>query len=313
MRVGDLEAPGAVVLPEHELRVVRNVLGCGVDGWELAGETGMRYSLTGTGMLGYAMLSSSTVREALRLLRRALDLAFDFFSVNCTDTPAGLLVQVDDDRLPADVAQFLLVRDLVAAFRVASLLLSPALLARIGDPEYPVRMQLATAESSRSDPHALLASFGLSVHLEFGAPRTAFTVPGEFLDRPLPAPDPQTAARCVRQCEQLLDERVRFTGVAAQIRHRLLSDPAEMPSFADLAKELGLSEPALHRRLVDAHTTYRGLLDQVRQLLAVELLAEGLSVEAVARQLGYSDTAAFSQAYHRSRGHPHSRDHDIPR
>ncbi|WP_405498136.1 AraC family transcriptional regulator ligand-binding domain-containing protein [Nocardia sp. NBC_00511] len=315
LRVAEVGQVGAVVLPEQELRVIRNVLRSGVEARALAVETGMRYSLTSTGILGYAMLSSPTVREALRLLQRFIELTSDFFEVTYTDTHAGLLVEVDDTDVPADVAPFLLTRDLVSGFRVASLLLSPALLDLIAALELPVNMQLSGPESpdSRAAADALLAPFGITIRIEFDAPGNAFTIPRQFLDQPTPAPDPHTAAQCIRQCEQLLDERVRFTGVAAQIRHRLLQDPADMPSFADLARELALSERTLHRRLADAHTSYRGLLDQVRQLLATELLAQGLTVEAVARRLGYSDTAAFSHAFHRWRGHSPTRAHDIPR
>ncbi|MGY2063362.1 helix-turn-helix transcriptional regulator, partial [Nocardia gipuzkoensis] len=132
-------------------------------------------------------------------------------------------------------------------------------------------------------------------------------IPHRFLDQPTPAPDPHTAALCVQHCAELLDDRCRFTGTAALVRQLLLRDPAAMPSQAVLARELGFSERTLHRRLAAEHTTFRELLGQIRQLLAEELLAQGLTVEAVGRRLGYSDTAAFSHAYRRWRGYPPGR------
>ncbi|MEC3920108.1 AraC family transcriptional regulator [Nocardia sp. CDC160] len=315
LRLADLEESAAVVLPGQELRVIRNLLAGGDDARLLGFETGMRYSLTSTGMLGYAMLSSATVREALRLLRRFVELTSDFFDVTFTESTAGLLVEVGDGEVPVDVRPFLLVRDLVSGFRVASLLLSPAALELIEEMTDPVRLELtATEESDYLDAaRALVGPYGIQIAIEFDAPRNAFTIPAAFLDRPTPAPDPHTAALCIQQCEALLDERVRFTGTTAQVRHLLLRHPAQMPTLTEVARDLSMSDRTLHRRLADEHTTFRAILTQVRQLLATELLAQGLTVEAVSRRLGYSDPAAFTHAYRRWFGHPPSRANGFPR
>ncbi|MVU82184.1 helix-turn-helix domain-containing protein [Nocardia sp. ET3-3] len=315
LRAADLDYPGAVVLPRQELRVIRNLLASGEDPRGLGLETGLRYSLTSAGMLGYALLSSATVREALRLLRRFVELTSDFFDVTFTENAAGLLVEVGDGDVPPDVRPFLLVRDLVSGFRVASMLLSPAVLEAVETLADPVRLELTALEEPAylDAARALVGRFGIEIVIEFGAARNAFTIPAIVLDRPTPAPEPLTAALCVQQCEALLDERARFTGAAAQVRHLLLQNPARMPSLTEVARELAMSERTLHRRLSEEHTTFRGVLDQVRQLLAVELLEQGLTVEAVARHLGYSDTAAFSHAYRRWHGHPPSRAHRGPR
>ncbi|WP_051178296.1 helix-turn-helix transcriptional regulator [Nocardia concava] len=80
-----------------------------------------------------------------------------------------------------------------------------------------------------------------------------------------------------------------------------------MPTLTEMARELAMSERTLHRRLAEEGTTFRAVVDQTRQLLAEELLAQGLTVEAVSRRLGYSDTAAFSHAYRRWHGRPPGR------
>ncbi|MFI1918748.1 AraC family transcriptional regulator ligand-binding domain-containing protein [Nocardia sp. NPDC020380] len=309
LRAADLDHLRAVVLPDQELRVIRNLLACGEDERVLGLETGMRYSLTSAGILGYAMLSSATVREAIRLLQRFTELTSDFFEVTYTETAAGMLIVVGDGDVPADVRPFLLIRDLTAGFRMASLLLSPGIRALIETLDRPVRLELAAAELPEYllVARALVEPFGISITIEFDAPRNAFTIPRTFLDQPTPAPDPHTAALCIQQCEELLDEHCRFTGVAAQVRHLLLRDPAAMPSLPVVARELGYSERTLHRRLADEHLTFRGVLDQVRQLLAEELLGQGLTIEAVGRRLGYCDTAAFSHAYRRWHGYPPGR------
>ncbi|UGT44866.1 AraC family transcriptional regulator ligand-binding domain-containing protein [Nocardia yamanashiensis] len=308
LTAAQLEHPQALVLPELELRVIRNLFACGADPRALGLETGLRYSLTSSGMLGYAMLSSSTVREAIGLLQRFTELTSDYFDVTYTEYPDGLLVVVGD--VPADVRSFLLVRDLVAGFRIASLLLSPTVRELMAAMDRPIHLELT--DTTMLDEYALIAQalvepYGIAITVDFAAPRNAFTIPRSLLDQPTPAPDPQTSALCVRQCEELLDERRRFTGLAARIRHLVLRDPVTMSALPAVARELGLSERTLHRRLAAERTTFRTVLNQVRELLAGELLDQGLTVEAVGRRLGNSDTAAFTHAYRRWHGHPPSR------
>ncbi|MCU1640215.1 MAG: AraC family transcriptional regulator [Nocardia sp.] len=308
LRASDLDDPRAVVLPEQEMRVIRNLLAGGGDPLELGLDAGLRYSLTSTGILGYALLSSPTVREAISILARFATLTSAFFDVLFVETAAGMLVEIGNGDVPADTRAFLLTRDLVAGFRMATLLLTPEALTMIAALDHPVRLEVRDEISTRYGEYArgLVAPFGVTLDIRFGAHRNAFTIPSGILDRPTPAPAPQTAALCIEQCEQLLDQRRRFTGAAAQVRHLLLRNPAAMPTLAAAARELGLSERTLHRRLADSHTTFRTLVGQVREALATELLTEGLTVESVARHLGYSDTAAFTHAYRRWRGHPPS-------
>jgi AraC-like DNA-binding protein len=52
-------------------------------------------------------------------------------------------------------------------------------------------------------------------------------------------------------------------------------------------------------------TSYRALVDQVREHLAEELLAtRALSVEEIGRRLGYAATPAFTTAFKRWKGVP---------
>lgn len=315
--VSDLDDPHSVVLPEQELRVIRNLLAHGGDPRELGVETGLRFSLTSTGLLGYALLSSSTLREAIGVLSRFTMLLSLFFEVTYTETSAGMVVEVHDGDVPADVRPFLLARDMVGGFRVATLLLSPAVLHLISQLDRPIPLEFSGfrhGDGGGSDADAwvrsardLVAPFGVRLDIDLHATRDAFTIPHELLDQAMPAPDAFTAALVLQQCEELLDRRSRFTGTAARVRHLLVRDPADMPSMAAAAKALGVSERTLHRRLTDEGTTFRALVNTVRESLADELLAQGLTVETVARHLGYADAAAFTHAYRRWRGRPPGR------
>jgi AraC-like DNA-binding protein len=76
-----------------------------------------------------------------------------------------------------------------------------------------------------------------------------------------------------------------------------------MPDIEQVAASLHMSARTLRRRLEAEGTSYRALVDEVRERLAEELLvAGGLTVEQVARRLGYAETASFTNAFKRWKG-----------
>lgn len=67
----------------------------------------------------------------------------------------------------------------------------------------------------------------------------------------------------------------------------------------EVALRLGLSAATVRRRLAAEGSTFRDIKEQVLDGLAKEWLGAGMSVEATAERLGYSDAFAFRRAFHR--------------
>jgi AraC-like DNA-binding protein len=66
-----------------------------------------------------------------------------------------------------------------------------------------------------------------------------------------------------------------------------------------------MSSRTLRRRLDEEGTSFRSLLEEVRQALAEELLATGgLSLEEIAERLGYGEVSNFIHAFKRWKGVP---------
>src|SRR5207244_1884592 len=108
-------------------------------------------------------------------------------------------------------------------------------------------------------------------------------------------------------CRDLLEHRRRRHGTAASVRARLLRNPADVPSMQAVAHELHVDPRTLRRHLETEGTSFRALVTEVRETLAVELLSNtGLTVDEVATRLGYSETAGFTHAFKRWRGIPPS-------
>ena len=64
-----------------------------------------------------------------------------------------------------------------------------------------------------------------------------------------------------------------------------------------------MSARTLHRRLGEAGTSYRGLLDEVRHMHALRYLEQGeKGLGEIATALGFSDPSAFRKAFRRWTG-----------
>lgn len=87
----------------------------------------------------------------------------------------------------------------------------------------------------------------------------------------------------------------------ARIRRDLLKpfkDELQLPTFESLASGYGLSAQTLRRRLKAEGCSYPQIKDQIRQDLAIERLrVQRLSVAEIARQLGFSESRAFTRAF----------------
>jgi len=293
----DLADPHIEVPAAQELAIIRNMIGRLGNLPGLGMETGARYSLADTGILGYALMASPTFGEAVDVACRYTALTASYLNLaapRLSDTEA--VVAFDAAHVPADVRQFLVERDFGVLLRILPML--------IGADAPPMALRLELSEVQL--PASLTQVENLSITIE-KASRNALIFPADLVTRPMPAADPQTAAICIRQCEELLNRRRTRRGVSAAVRMRMIQDSARIPSMATVARELCITERTLHRRLAAEGTSYRALLEEVRATLAAELLNSGFRVEETARRLGYSETAAFTHAYTRWNGHPPSR------
>lgn len=82
-----------------------------------------------------------------------------------------------------------------------------------------------------------------------------------------------------------------------RISDRLSEGP---PRAADVAREMGMGERTLHRRLAAEGVSFLGLLEQARRHLAEGLLVQSdHSIAEIAFLTGYSEQSAFSRAFKR--------------
>ncbi len=284
LELATLLRPGAEITAEQELSVLHTLVRAR-PAIDLAVQAGRRYHLTTYGIWGFALASSATVGQALDVGLRFVDLSFALCRLQVERDDVEVRLVLDDAAVPADVRAFVVVRDLVALTTLAGELMAGALALRrveVTMPELPPTWPLPDTLPARR--------------------RTLVALDLQALDLPLPQADELTAAATRAQCRDLLAARRRRTGVAAQVRDALTAVPQAMPPLPRVAESLAMSERSLRRRLAAEGTSYRALAEEVRELLADELLRAGLAVGQVAGRLGYAETASFTHAFTRWKG-----------
>ena len=249
------------------------------------------WKVTDAGVLGYVMLQLQTVGEALEASVRYAHL------VN-QGAQARLRKGEPTSRMGFELSPVLLATQHVAETMMASLVLF--LRGTVGPSFSPQAVRFPHAASTRTP--ALERYFGAPVLHEAGEISTEFQT--EILERPLPNADPVLGGYLRKQAD-LLVERVGAPKAvsrecARRIAERLGSGE---PSQTSIARQMGMSERTLQRRLQAEGTTFNELLDDARRTIAFSYLADRkLAAYEVSFLLGYAEPATFFRAFKRWTG-----------
>ncbi|UFS99035.1 AraC family transcriptional regulator [Nocardia huaxiensis] len=285
--------PKAEVTAREELTVVRNLLGrCG-DEPGLGVEAGSRYHVSLYGPWGLALLSSRTLRDAVEVALHYIELAFVFGQLTFQESGGEARLVFEDGEAPHDVRAFLAERVMTGIQMVGKDLYSAGIpVSRIG-----------FRHDRPRDTARHRAAFGIEP--EFGAPANEIVFDAAYLDIALPQANEWARSTCEQLCRDILAKRQARTGVAGAVRDLLVRDLTEMSDQVAAAAQLFMSPRTLSRRLHDEGTSFRALLDEVRQLISEELLDHtAMTTEQVAARLGYAEAASFIRAFRRWKGCP---------
>lgn len=285
--------PRQMVRASQELVVVRNLLRALDDEPGLGLEAGSMFRLTSYGIWGFALLSSPTLRSVIDVGLQFLELTFAFCDITGRTVDDEIQLVLGPAGLPADSARFLVERDAAGVQMIQhDLFAAPVPLKRISF-AFPAPADDVVEKYRRC--------FG--VEPEFGAAETLCAFDTAVLDLPLPQANEVTQAMALAQLRDLLSERRARTGLAGEVRDILLGRLSEPPTATEVAARLHMSERTLRERLAKEDTSFRALLDEVRERLAEELLLKGnLPVAMVSERLGYVEVSSFSQAFRRWKG-----------
>jgi AraC-like DNA-binding protein len=140
--------------------------------------------------------------------------------------------------------------------------------------------------------------------LRFGALFDGFAFSSDYLEAPVPSADSGLHILLCQHLDQEVDRLSRRQTFAGSIRGIAVRDLLHSaPSAAGVAKQLGISVRTLNRRLEREGTSFRNVLDQVRQELALRYVGtHDMPLGEVASRLSFSHPEAFYRAFKRWTG-----------
>jgi AraC-like DNA-binding protein len=262
LNIHALSQPDHLVSTTQEILVLQQLAASVSDPAGIGTRLGQRYPLTSYGMLGYALMASATLAEAIHtgLAYRQLSyLLCDIHSARRGDAWQLTFHSPFKGTLDALVTA----RDLHATAYLGKELLGP---------DAP--------------------AFGLE------SPGT-LVIPATLLDMPLPRADARTVQLCRQQCDRQLE--LQQPCLADQIRERLLTSDFDI-SMASMADHLACTPRTLHRQLERKGLTWQQLVRETRQTQAIRWLGQHLAIEVIAERLGYRHVSSFSHAFRRWTG-----------
>jgi AraC-like DNA-binding protein len=240
------------------------------------------------GILGYAAMSSATIRQALGVFERYAQLRISLLTVSHEVGARDVSVRVHETRplgaiqRPVLEAVVLSVKNVLDAISMGA--------CRVSGVAFPFEQP----------GYAALARDMFGCEVAYGCSWAGFTLPLDVMDVPLRMADAGAFQEAADICQRELDKLEANESIAGRVRRLLLEKQSGFPSLQVTARLCHMTPRTLHRRLIDEGTSYRDILENIRHTLAVEHLRSGrFSIEEIAYTLGYSDLANFRRAFKR--------------
>ncbi|MCE6977667.1 AraC family transcriptional regulator [Pseudomonas frederiksbergensis] len=284
----DLSRADTRITTNQEMLVCANAVALRRD---IGLELGRRMHVSSYGMLGYALLTSATLGDALRLALHYPALLGTLFELSLEEEDERIWLTAGDYRENPALAPFNVEFCLVSMKVICEDLLG-----------HPLPLLGARFEHPAPDYKARYAE-RFDCPLQFDAVSNAFAFDKRWLQQPLPLADAITHQAMTERCRK---QNTEFTGRQAwlgRIRQLLAAQLSAAPGLDGLAEQLNCSARTLRRHLKDLGCSYQELLDELRFEQAKRMLCEDqLPIYRIAEALGFSETASFRHAFVRWSG-----------
>jgi AraC-like DNA-binding protein len=252
---------------------------------------GVNMSVGTHGIMGYALLTSATARDAFNLALRYYKTVFSMMSI--AEEPGDEQVHfVFDVEAETPAQEAYMIEGIFSGLLSVSRFL-------LGFSSLPCIMRYRISKP----PHAGIYQQLFGVQPEFGCERNEIIIDRELLNIPLPANDPQTRKMAEAQCEKMLEAMEQFCSFPERIKKILKTNPAALPTLPEVADQLNMHPRTLGRRLSEYNTCFKELLEEVKSELAVQYLSDpNLLIDDIAFSLNYNDATSFYRAFKRWTG-----------
>ena len=245
---------------------------------------------TQMGALGYAWMTSHTLRSALQRLVRFSKIINEYSHIELKETSESLSLVINT---PSE--------EDVAAFRIDGVMAMLLAMAQsnAGEEFHPQSLKVSHPEPK--DTGRFYSLFQCPI--DFGAKTNIFTISIADADEPRSCSNSQLALLH----DQLLIKylaTLEKDNVVERTKASIIDNlPSGNISDAVVARSLQMSERTLQRRLRESGTTFKSILNEVRVDLANSYIRDSkLSLTEISFMLGFAEMSTFSHAFKRWTG-----------
>ncbi len=247
---------------------------------------GHQMRVTSHGYLGFAVLTASTLRDALNLALRFQLTRTSALRLSSRQIGTRTALEFETLADLGDAEEPILVAIVVGIWRIAAALTDAPL---TGEVEFEFSEPSYFSRFSSTLPGTL----------RFGANCNRLLFDSHILDLPVKMADTNAQQLALAQCESELAALCSDGVLLRRVRAALITSEG-IRSQREIAGLLALSVRTFRRRLAAAGTNYSALLEEERKSAAQRLLVESdASIEAIAERLGYAEPASFTRAFRR--------------
>jgi len=255
-------------------------------------DIGMKETIGSIGLVGYAMLTSPTLGDAVNLGVRLQNHAGSLLRLEVEQTESRIALSVRSPFPEPDIQPFL-VEEAFGVF----LMLTRTL---VGDDFNPVSIDLSYPRPAYAAQYEAI----FKCPIRYDQTNDVFTADAAWAEKKIATYDPLTHRQTLNYLQMAVTQESMGEELIESVERIIRRDLQQAPSLTSVAAQLCMSDRTLRRRLAENNLTYQSVLDEVRKSRALALLNNSrLSVEEIAFEVGFSDSHNFRRAFKRWTGH----------
>ena len=245
------------------------------------------------GPVGAGIASAPNLRGGLQVMESFTRLHATYIDISARSTLHGLTVTILYQHDTGYVERF--------HTETAMMLLQQYMETLIGAPVEDAHYRLAIPQPANREDY----SKALHGRVSFDAGINEVDIPQHWLDLPSPYFHSEMWRQARLTLSQDLKEQSESEGApyTQHITGLLRTSEPPLPDLSEVASDLNVSARTLNRRLQAENASFRQLKSRALASWAKQYLRQtSHSVEAIAEELGYKDTANFRRAFRKSEG-----------
>ncbi len=248
---------------------------------------GHRLTLQSHGSLGSAIMNCENLLSALKLLEQYITIRMPLIQISFHQQHNQFVVKFNEIT-PLNELRFFIFDAVLVTVKASIKQIMPSL-----KKELTVCFPYA---KHKNVPYGSLSDCTIL----FNEPSASISIPQNRMEEPVPFANLTAYMEAERLCAKELTSLNRENAYKSRIKQKLFENSEQFPSQNVMASWFNMTSRTLHRRLVMEGSSYREILDDVKQSLAITYLSNSkMTIKEVAYFLGYDDDRNFSRAFRR--------------